>query len=179
MTHFWNDKRQCQDSSHFSLLDQGSSTAHEQATRQPLPCQPTSPPAQCTMHYVFLKTTCAILKRLKFRVEYEILQNTQCALFTFCLYICPPALLTCLPSLSAQSTPQHHVGKKLPAMQIVKIMHLEVYIHSTLNNLDPYFLCTCQGKLFFLSPFSAYLKYLFCILKVPTLTYSAPSKCCY
>ena len=115
-------------------------------------------------HYFFLKTTSAILKWLKFCFEYKILQNSQCALRTFCLHICPPASLTCLPSLSAQSTPQHHVGKKLPAMQIVKIMHLEVYIHSTLNNLDPYFLCTCQGKLFSLSPFSAYLKYLFCIL---------------
>ena len=139
-----------------------------------------SPPAQCPMHYVFLKMTSDIQKWLEFLVEYEILQkNSQCALLTFCLHICPPASLTCLPSLSAQSTPQHHVGKKLPAMQIVKIMHLEVYIHSTLNNLDPYFLCTCQGKLFFLSPFSAYLKYLFCIPKVPTLTQSASSKCSY
>ena len=40
-----NAKMSC----HSSLLDRGSSTAHEQATSQPLPWQATSPPAQCTM----------------------------------------------------------------------------------------------------------------------------------
>ena len=39
-----NAKMSC----HSSLLDRGSS-AHEQATSQPLPWQATSPPAQCTM----------------------------------------------------------------------------------------------------------------------------------
>ena len=36
-------------SCHSALLDRGSSTAHEQAARQPLPWQATSPPAQCTL----------------------------------------------------------------------------------------------------------------------------------
>ena len=61
-------------SCHFSLFYQSSSTPHEQATRQPLPCQPTSPPAQCTM--LMFSWKCAIPKRLKFHVEYEILQNS-------------------------------------------------------------------------------------------------------
>ena len=125
MTHFRNDKYLEQ-----PPMPRCQVTSDCQIELAPLPCQATSPPAQCTMHYVFLKTTSAIPKWLKFLVEYEILQNSQCGLLTFCLHICPPASLTCLPSLSAQSTPQHHVGKKLPAMQIVKIMHLEVYIHT-------------------------------------------------